>query len=212
MAPDLANNDMPTTSQALDELLAAANQPKNAALMPENDEMVLDANTTFDAAKTDMYRAEVGQAPIDARDQPRQQPGDVLPEHDRHPDAVPGRQPGAARPGAAAGGGVGDNLLTFLANRLNMSFTNLACQDFGLTNPVTVTLNGQGVAIAATFNTAMQTAHNVKVTDDAGHGAADGPHAAPADEPLRHVRTGSRPPPAGQLKCVRGRSWSSPSR
>jgi hypothetical protein len=60
--------------------------------------------------------------------------------------------------------GVGSNLLTFLANRLNMSFTNLACQDFGLTNPVTVTLNGQGVAIAATFNTTMQTAHNIKVT------------------------------------------------
>ena len=59
---------------------------------------------------------------------------------------------------------VGDNLLTFLANRLNMSFTNLACQDFGLTNPVTVTLNGQGVAIAATFTTTMQTAHNIKVT------------------------------------------------
>src|ERR1700733_3838895 len=30
MAPDLANNDMPTTSQALDELLAAANQPQTA--------------------------------------------------------------------------------------------------------------------------------------------------------------------------------------
>jgi hypothetical protein len=63
---------------------------------------------------------------------------------------------------------VGSNLLTFLANRLNMSFTNLACQDFGLTNPVTVTLNGAGVAIAATFNTTMQTAHNIKVTDMPG--------------------------------------------
>jgi hypothetical protein len=56
--------------------------------------------------------------------------------------------------------GVGDNLFTFLANRLSMSFTNLACQDFGLTNPVTVTLNGQGVAVAATFNTTPQTATN----------------------------------------------------
>jgi hypothetical protein len=48
-----------------------------------------------------------------------------------------------------------------MANRLSMSFTNLACQDFGLTNPVTVTLNGQGVAIAASFNTTQQTATNV---------------------------------------------------
>ena len=53
---------------------------------------------------------------------------------------------------------VGNNLFTFLANRLNMSFTNLNCQNFGLTNPVTVTLDGNGVAIAATFNTTQQTA------------------------------------------------------
>ena len=61
---------------------------------------------------------------------------------------------------------VGDNLLTFLANRLNMSFTNLACQNFGLTNPVTVTLNGAGVAIAATFNTTMQTARGGRLSSD----------------------------------------------
>ena len=31
---------------------------------------------------------------------------------------------------------VGNNLATFLGNRLSMSFTNLNCGDFGLTNPV----------------------------------------------------------------------------
>ncbi|HUY51088.1 MAG TPA: hypothetical protein VMV92_36200, partial [Streptosporangiaceae bacterium] len=46
----------------------------------------------------------------------------------------------------------------FLANRLLMSFTNLNCQNFGLTNPVTVTLNGNGVATAATFNVTQQKA------------------------------------------------------
>jgi len=56
--------------------------------------------------------------------------------------------------------GTGDNLLTFMANRLNMSFSNLNCQDFGLNNPITVTLNGAGSAIAATFNTTQQTANN----------------------------------------------------
>jgi hypothetical protein len=39
-----------------------------------------------------------------------------------------------------------------------MSFTNLGCQNFGLTNPVTVTLDGNGAAVAATFNTTVQTA------------------------------------------------------
>jgi hypothetical protein len=52
---------------------------------------------------------------------------------------------------------VGNNLFTFLANRLNMSFTNLNCQNFGLANPVTVTLDGNGVAIAATINATSQT-------------------------------------------------------
>jgi len=60
--------------------------------------------------------------------------------------------------------GVGDNLFTFLANRLAMSFTNLNCQNFGLTNPVTVTLDGNGAAIAATFNTTTQTATNTTET------------------------------------------------
>ena len=84
--------------------------------------------------------------------------------------------------GQAPVAGVGDNLLTFLANRLLMSFTNLACQNFGLTNPVTVTLNGAGVAVAATFNTTPQQATNtapprrpVSVSVTAA--------APPADEP-----------------------------
>jgi hypothetical protein len=164
MAPDLANNDMPATSQPLDELLAAANQPKTAALIPENDEMVLDANNTFDAAKTDMYRAEMGQAPVDAATNAASSPEMYCQNMiDIQTPFLAANQTLLAQ-GQPPVVGVGSNLLTFLANRLNMSFTNLACQDFGLTNPVTVTLNGQGVAIGATFNTAMQTAHTIKVT------------------------------------------------
>src|SRR5258708_36864437 len=52
---------------------------------------------------------------------------------------------------------VGNNLFTFMANRLNMSFTNLNCQNFGLANPVTVTLDGNGAAIAATIHATAQT-------------------------------------------------------
>ena len=168
MAPDLANNDMPSTSQALDELLAAANQPQSAALVPENDEMVLDANTTFDAAKTDAYREELGQAPIDAATDRASSPAMYCQNMiDIQTPFLAANQALLAE-GQPPVAGVGSNLLTFLANRLNMSFTNLACQDFGLTNPVTVTLNGAGVAIGATFNTTMQTAHNIKVTDMPG--------------------------------------------
>ena len=90
MAPDLANNNTPATSQALDELLAAARgRAAGRALVPENDEMVLDADGNLDPAKTNLYRAEVGQPAIDAERQVRQ-PVQLLPEHGQHPGPVPG--------------------------------------------------------------------------------------------------------------------------
>src|ERR1700733_12860525 len=55
-APDLGNNNTLTSSQAMDELLSAAHQPTVAALVPENDEMVLNNSGQFDAAKTNLYR------------------------------------------------------------------------------------------------------------------------------------------------------------
>src|SRR6202522_2173918 len=67
--PDLANNDQPTSSQALDELLAekTRNQPKLPALVPENDEMTLNGEGQFDVAKTNLYREEVGQTPVNGQ-------------------------------------------------------------------------------------------------------------------------------------------------
>jgi hypothetical protein len=156
MAPDLANNDMPTTSQALDELAAAADQPKEAALIPENDEMVLNSNNAFDTAKTDAYRAEIGQAPVDAANNSTSSPAMYCQNMIDIQTPFLAANQALLATGQPPVAGVGDNLLTFLANRLNMSFTNLACQNFGFTNPVTVTLNGAGVAIAATFNTTVQ--------------------------------------------------------
>jgi hypothetical protein len=39
-----------------------------------------------------------------------------------------------------------------------MSFVNLGCSNYGLTNPVNVTLDGNGVATAVSYNLAQQTA------------------------------------------------------
>ena len=163
-APDLGNNNTPATSQALDELLAARNQPRVAALVPENDEMVLDANGQLDPAKTNLYRAEVGQAPVSAQNNRNDSPANYC------QNMVNIQAPFlAANQTVLATGGtpvpaVGENLLTFLANRLNMSFTNLGCQNFGLTNPVTVVLDGGGAAMSATFNTTPQTVSNTTGT------------------------------------------------
>ena len=52
---------------------------------------------------------------------------------------------------------LGNNLTTFLAARLSGSFDNLNCKNYGLTNPVTLTLDANGVATGATYNTRPQT-------------------------------------------------------
>ncbi len=157
-APDLANNDQLTTSQALDEILSGAYQPKVAALVPENDEVVLGGDDEFDAAKTDLYREELGQAPISSQNNKTSSPAMYCQNivNIQTPFLAANRNLLATSQSPAAG--VGDNLLTFMANRLSMSFVNLACQRFGLTNPVTVIRNGAGVAVAATFNASVQTA------------------------------------------------------
>jgi hypothetical protein len=163
-APDLANNGMPTSSQALDELLSAAHQPTVAALVPENDEMVLNNNGQMDAAKTNLYRAEIGQAAISAQNNKSSSPAMFCQNMVDIQTPFLAANQTLLSTGSSPVPGVGDNLFTFLANRLSMSFTNLSCQTFGLTNPVTVTLDGQGAATAATFNTTKQTATNSGAT------------------------------------------------
>ncbi len=159
-APDLANNGALTSSQALDELLATRNQPRIAALVPENDEMVLDNNGDLDPAKTDLYRAEIGQAPISAQNNRTSSPVNYCQNIVNIQTPFLAANQALLATGQAPVAGVGTNLLTFLANRLLMSFTNLGCQNFGLTNPVTVVLDGNGAAMSATFNTTPQTASN----------------------------------------------------
>jgi hypothetical protein len=156
-APDLADNDQPTTSLALDEILSGAYQPKLTALVPESDAMVLNGDES-DPAKTDLYRRELGQAPISGQNDKTSDPQMYC------QDIVDIQTPFLAANRALLATGqspvtaVGDNLLTFMANELNMSFTDLACQRFRLVNPVTVIRNRAGSAVAATFDTSVQKA------------------------------------------------------
>jgi hypothetical protein len=159
-APDLANNNVPTSSQALDELLAEKNEPALAGLVPENDEMVLSSAGALDPAKDNLYRSEVGQPAISAANNKTSSPAMYCQNMINVQTPFLQANQTLLATGQSPVTGTGDNLFTFLANRLSMSFTNLACQNFGLTNPVTVTLNGAGAAVAATFNTAQQKATN----------------------------------------------------
>jgi hypothetical protein len=169
-APDLANNDLPTSSQAMDELLSEKNEPAIPALVPENDEMVLNNAGQFDAAKTDLYRAQLGQSLINWSNNQFDSPAMYCQNIINNPTPFLAANAATLATGQPPVTGVGDNLFTFMANRLNMSFTNLGCQNFGFTNPVTVTLNGAGVAVAASFNTTRQWATNMYATTMPSYG------------------------------------------
>ena len=166
-APDLSQAGTPSTSQALNELSAAKNQTAPVALIPENDEMTL-VNNAFSVTKTNLYRSNVGQAPVSAANDAADSPANYCQNMVNVQTAFLQANQALLATGASPVPAVGNNLLTFLANRLNMSFTNLNCQNFGLTNSVTVTLDGNGVATAATFNVTKQTA---TATTAAGTGA-----------------------------------------
>jgi hypothetical protein len=167
-APDLSNGGAPGTSQALDELQAARSQGGPVALIPENDEMVL-VDDNFSVTKTNLYRSEVGQPAVSWFNQRTDNPATYCQDMINLQSAFLAAHQGllAGQPTPVAG--AGNNLFTFMANRLSMSFTNLNCQDYGLNDPVDVTLNADGVAVAATIDTTQQ-----KATGN-GHGQVPGP-------------------------------------
>jgi hypothetical protein len=182
-APDLANNGQMTSSQALDQLLAEKNTPTGGdALVPENDEMVLNG-TAMSTTKDNLYRSEMGEAPISNQNNTTSSPANYCQNMVNIQTPFLEANQTLLATGQSPVTGTGDNLLTFMANRLNMSFTNLGCQNFGLTNPVTVTLNGAGAAIAATFNTTQQKATGTGTATGTGSGGTTTPGGAHRGRP-----------------------------
>jgi hypothetical protein len=149
-APDLSQGGAPGTSQALDELSAAKSQAAPVALVPENDPMAM-VNGALNATKTNHYRSMVGQPDISAKNDAADSPANYcqnmmniqarfLSNHEALLASAPSPVPS-----------VGNNLLSFMANRLIMSYVNLSCQKFGVKNPVKVGFDNNGVATSATF-------------------------------------------------------------
>ena len=87
-------------------------------------------------AKTDLYRAEVGQQPVSRWNDRRDSPANYRQNMLNVQAKFLAKDQDLLATDASPVPGVGNNLFTFMANRLAMSFTNLNCQDFGLTHPV----------------------------------------------------------------------------
>jgi hypothetical protein len=188
-APDPTDPTGMSGSQALNELSARVNQKGTVAMVPTNDEMTL-VNAQMSVAKTNVYRSLVDQPLLAANTNPATVAADycqnmvnIQPARNQLDMA---KELAFGTPVAA----VGNNLATFLGNRLNMSFTNLNCQNFGLANPATVTLDGNMVATAVQYNVAQQMAN-------VNGGAGASPTATPsASATGAGTGTGATPTPS----------------
>jgi len=169
-------------SQAINELVARVTATAPVAFVPPADEMTL-VGGAMNIAKTNVYRSLVDQPLLAANANAAQVSADycqnmvnIQPARNQLDQA---NELNATSPVPA----VGNTLATFLGNRLSMSFTNLGCNNFGLTDPVTVTLDGNQVATAVTYNLTQQ-----KATAQAAAGAPGGNNGPPTRHRVGHGR------------------------
>jgi hypothetical protein len=147
---DLADPGQKVPGLALNELQARADQRAPVGLIPAGDPMVLDADGTTDLAKVNAYRRGVdqpdarflGQADTAryCRNMLRIAPSRLLLDQAAL-TAWPSPVPSAS------------NLFTFLTQRFMASYDILGCGNLvNLPDPVSVTLDVNGVAVSATID------------------------------------------------------------
>ncbi|MFB9238666.1 hypothetical protein ACFFWC_24585 [Plantactinospora siamensis] len=210
-APDLADNGTLTTSLALDELQAAADQAAPVALVPPNDPMT-EAEGHLSVAKLNLYRQGVDMPPVaDTRDLAApycQQLVELAPARlQRDRDLT--RRAASPDPGAA------NSLFTFLAQRLSGSYGNLGCGRL-IKSPDPVRLKVRdGVAVDASFLRPPGTPPSTAPT--ASTGPTGRPSASPAPTRTPPASTApSRTPPAspratGTPRPTRSRTAPAPT-
>jgi hypothetical protein len=115
--------------------------------VPTNDPMTLN-NNNASRAKTNLYRQGVDQPPVAGGQSGTAYCRNLVNVGQKRTQLDKNLTMGGMSPDAA----MANNLFTFLANRLAASFTNLGCQNLlHMKDPVTVQLDGNGVAVGATF-------------------------------------------------------------
>jgi hypothetical protein len=211
-APNLGNGGAAATSIALDEIQANAFPANPTALVPENDPMAL-VNGAFSTQKTNLYRAGVDQSALPAGVSPAVYCGDMDTIQSARLQQDVNLFINQTSPSAAAA----SNLFTFLAMRLQQSFGNLNCQNFGLANPVSsLATNGAGVVVGAVFahqaNAVTAGAGNpaekcVTITDATAQAAcalaAVGANTSPTPTPAMTAT----PRPSGDMRHRSGHHW-----
>src|ERR1700733_250600 len=197
-APDITDPAGSSASQAMNELSAMVNQKGVIAVVPPNDEMTL-VGGNYSIAKTNVYRSLVDQPLLPGNTNATQvamaycqNMSNIAPARSQL-DMT--REAGVGSPVPA----VGNTLATFLGNRLAMSFANLGCNNFGLTDPVKVTVDANQVATAVAYSLAQQKAVPPAAASPTASPSAGGTSSTgagggggTAGPPSKHHRRGHR--------------------
>lgn len=194
--PDPTSPNGTDSSQATNSLSALVRQRAPRALLPVNDPQLLVAGQ-FSIGKTNAFRMMNDQPPLPRSTDKNQNAAQYC-------QSMLNIQTARLQLDAATEAGfispvpdVGNNLATFMGARLAGSFDNMGCATFGLTNPVTVTTDGNGVATAVSFNLTQQTA-TVPGGDDNGSGTkGSGSRGGGYNRHVPHGRHGHRENGAG---------------
>jgi hypothetical protein len=182
VAPDLADPGSMVPALPLNELQARVNQPTPVAMVPGLDPMTL-VNGNISIAKNTLYRQGVDQPPGDkhtdvdtaryCRQLLRISPQRMF-ANQKAFAAFKSPDPAAA-----------NSLFTFLAQRFVATYQILTCQNLvnNIPNPVSVTLDGNGVAVSAALNTSALTKivdrlQSQKADDDQDDSAGRSRHAS----------------------------------
>jgi len=177
-ATDATSANGVSGAQALNELSARQHQQGTVALLPVNDPQLL-VDNQYSIGKTNAYRMLVDQPLIPADANKMQMAAEYC---QNMVNIGPAKlqldqqmEVNFTTPVPATG----NTLATFMGARLAASFTNLGCQNFGLMNPVKVTMDGGGVATAVTYSIMQQRAQIPQPAG--GHGGRHNPYnQAPA--------------------------------
>jgi hypothetical protein len=155
--PDATSPSGTDSSQALNSLSALVRQQAPRALLPVNDPQLMVAGQ-FSIGKTNTFRMMNDQPLLPRSTNTNQNAAqycqDMVNIQSARLQLDAAKEAGFASPVPD----VGNNLATFMGARLAGSFDNMSCQSFGLTNPATVTTDGNGVATAVTYAVIQQRA------------------------------------------------------
>ena len=167
-APNLVDANTFVSALPLDELQAAAFQQAPIAEVPTGDEMVL-VNNNPSLTKVNAYRRGVDQTPANTLNvnpaNPVRSANTTVYCQNLINTGIPilQQEMGLTQNAASPMPAVANSLFTFLANRLNATFGAGGLNCVGLLNiqnPVTLTMDGNGVATAATLTTTPAAANS----------------------------------------------------